>query len=264
MKTIMTQLILACISLMVIELTFTNISYARIDPETAVGIWLFDEGKGDTNKDSSGNGHDGEIKGNLKWVDGKFGGALSFPGIADSYVSISHEDSLSLSNWSITSWIKVEDSGSWQGIVVKQGGAPRNYATYVNKGTGLFRSEIRLGNGTQKGVGGQTVVTDSQWHHVAATYDRQFMRVFVDGMLEGEAPIVDEPATNTDPVRIGVFNEGESPTKGIIDEVGLFNVALTEDDIQKIMNDGLSKAIGMTAVDSSSKFTTTWATIKSK
>jgi hypothetical protein len=58
----------------------TASSYARIDPKTCLGMWLFDEGKGDIAKDKSGMGNDGTITGNPKWVDGKFGKALSFNG----------------------------------------------------------------------------------------------------------------------------------------------------------------------------------------
>ncbi|MDE0555538.1 MAG: hypothetical protein OXI24_15055 [Candidatus Poribacteria bacterium] len=36
--------------------------YAKIDPKTVVGIWLFDEGNGKVAEDLSGNGHDGELK----------------------------------------------------------------------------------------------------------------------------------------------------------------------------------------------------------
>jgi hypothetical protein len=46
---------------------------------------------------------------------------------------------------------------------------------------------------------------------------------------------------------------------GLIDEVGIFNVALTEDDIKDIMNKGLE---GVTAVSPSGKLTTTWADMK--
>ena len=45
--------------------------------DDAVGIWLFDEGKGGTAGDTSGNGNDGAISG-AKWAEGKFGGALEF------------------------------------------------------------------------------------------------------------------------------------------------------------------------------------------
>ena len=43
-----------------------HISSAKIDPDTAVGVWLFDEGAGDDVKDSSGKGNDGKITG-AKW-----------------------------------------------------------------------------------------------------------------------------------------------------------------------------------------------------
>lgn len=51
-------------------------SYAALDPDTLVGVWKFDEGKGNTAKDSSGNGNDGTLTNKPKWVDGKFGKAL--------------------------------------------------------------------------------------------------------------------------------------------------------------------------------------------
>ncbi len=63
-------------------------------------------------------------------------------------------------------------------------------------------------------------------------------------------------------LRIGAsFANGEI-FNGIIDDVGIFNVALTVDDINNIMNDGLARATGMTAVSSQEKLATTWSEIK--
>jgi len=53
---------------------------ARLD-EDLVLYYTFDEGKGDTVKDASQNKNDGVIKGNSKWVDGKFDKALDLPSI---------------------------------------------------------------------------------------------------------------------------------------------------------------------------------------
>ena len=58
----------------------TASSDAALDPKTIVGIWKFDEGKGVTTKDSSGNENDGALMNKPKWVDGKFGKALEFDG----------------------------------------------------------------------------------------------------------------------------------------------------------------------------------------
>ena len=56
---------------------------AKIDEDTILGIWLFDEDIKNSVSDASGNGHDGQIFGKPKVVDGKFGKALSFSGAGD-------------------------------------------------------------------------------------------------------------------------------------------------------------------------------------
>ena len=50
MKTTVTRLKLLCVSLIVISLMFVGISSAEIDFKTCVGMWLFDEGRGDASR----------------------------------------------------------------------------------------------------------------------------------------------------------------------------------------------------------------------
>ncbi len=69
-------------------------SSAAINPENITGMWLFNEGTGNTAKDSSGNKNDGKINGGAKWVDGKFGKALEFNG-SDGWVEVPHSDTVS-------------------------------------------------------------------------------------------------------------------------------------------------------------------------
>ena len=61
--------IIVCLAIIAISLTFTTQTYAEIDFETARGIWLLDEGKGDKIEDISGNKNHGELQGG-KWVKG--------------------------------------------------------------------------------------------------------------------------------------------------------------------------------------------------
>ena len=75
-----------------------------INSNSIVAIWLFDEGKGDTILDSSGNKHDGKIIGDVKWTDGKYKKALEFKGIATTRVEVPHDPSLTLMEWTITAW----------------------------------------------------------------------------------------------------------------------------------------------------------------
>jgi hypothetical protein len=65
----------------------TASSYAKTNPKTCVGMWLFDEGNGNIAKYSSENMNNGTLMNDPKWVDGKFGKALSFTGV-DDYVVI--------------------------------------------------------------------------------------------------------------------------------------------------------------------------------
>ena len=61
------------IGLVFMGLVLTNLSYAAIDLESVVGVWLFDEGIGNTAADTSGNDNDGEFVNDPKWVQGIFG-----------------------------------------------------------------------------------------------------------------------------------------------------------------------------------------------
>ena len=66
---------LLCISLIITNLVLVTQIGAKIDLETAMGIWLFDENKGAMAKDLSGNNNHGQIQ-VAEWVTGKFGKAL--------------------------------------------------------------------------------------------------------------------------------------------------------------------------------------------
>lgn len=92
-ETTVVRLRLLCVSLMVISMMFISQSFAEIDFETCVGMWLFDEGSGNVVEDLSGKDNNGTIAGGAKWVDGMFGKALSLDG-TDDYVEIAHDETL--------------------------------------------------------------------------------------------------------------------------------------------------------------------------
>ena len=82
---------------------FAGISYAKVDPKTCVGMWLFDEDEGDIAEDSSEKGNDGTIQ-NSEWIDGKFGKALELDGATSSVeialdVDLNKDQTFSMSCW---------------------------------------------------------------------------------------------------------------------------------------------------------------------
>ena len=70
--------------------------------DDVIGVWLFDDGKGNTAKDSSGNGNDGKLIAKPTWVqNGKFGGCLEFAAAKTHNVRVplTHSDSLTVAMW---------------------------------------------------------------------------------------------------------------------------------------------------------------------
>jgi hypothetical protein len=245
-----------------ISLSFAFQSAARIDPESVVGVWLFDTDPKGGVKDSSENGHEGEIKGNVKWVDGKFDNALEFPGTSGSLVEIPHTPELNLVNFTIVAWYKGEATDSWQYLVSKEvPHTSRNYSIGVQKGTGVMMTQITVGAEQWKTATGRTMLIDGEWHHMAGTYDGTFIKSWVNGIMEAQTGEQGEPDHPEDQaLRIGAVNG--IPVKGIIDEVALFNVALEEGDIQDIMNNGLKEALSIMAVQPADSLAVTWGGIK--
>ena len=74
-----------------------------------IAHWNFDEGEGDVVQDVSGHGHNGYIRGNPEWVDGKYGKALEFDGNRD-YVVVSDHSDLDLTvDFTIMGWFSPGD-----------------------------------------------------------------------------------------------------------------------------------------------------------
>ena len=103
-----------------------------------------------------------------------------------------------------------------------------------------------------------------QWSHIAATYDAdtETAKVYFNGVLSNQAANVDMHIDS--PVNIHIASNEKNRFNGIIDDVGIFNVALDEDDINDIMTKGLVEVVGVAAVDASGKLAATWASIKTR
>lgn len=219
------RLALVCVSLIVNGLVFTGVSYGKIDPETVVGLWFFDEDEDKVAGDSSENGHDGNIT-NAEWVAGKFGSALEFAG---GVVTVPHADDLNLQDHTICFWAKVPNiTGAWQPMVVKADAGPlRNYGLFVDLNNGAvhygFSSDKQWKSGTAT-----TPITDGEWHFVAQTYDikEQDFRLYIDGIVDFKRTDGSEPDTNITPLQIG-----GGAFFGSLDELAIFNVGLPEEDI---------------------------------
>ena len=224
-----------------------------------IGVWLFDEGNGNTVKDVSGNGHHGEIIGEVAWADGKFESALEFDG---GHVRVPHEDVMNLRQWTMTAWVKVPKIVEpYQVIVGKETWPNRNYTMWIRPGVMTFG--FTLPAGAQDLQVASKIVTDNKWHFVAGVYDEKHLIPYVDGEQFNPRGAAGKPATSNAPLIIGAQGpDGKNgPLKGIIDEVAVYNTALDEDELEEVM-EGLTKQFQ--AVEAAGKLTVTWGHLKER
>jgi hypothetical protein len=270
MKSIKTQLNIVFIAL--IAILSIGQSYALVDPENIVVMWLFEEGSGDMVKDLSGNGNDGELNG-PEWADGKFGKGLQCE--SNQSLKSPTAEGLSATYMSETLWIKFDKNFSGTenqfGFISCSGEASSRYFYFSSWVNGGPHSGIHLGTIDTAGAWGRGisvpagVFEDGQWYHVGGVINNEegSIRAYVDGELRHDQTfdVGDTPGTPTE-IWVGGSPEGGRWINGVVDEVAFFNVALTEDDIKTIMTDGLAGEQPGTAVDPLRKLTTTWGDIK--
>jgi len=206
-------------------------------PSGLVAAYSFDEGSGTTVADDSGNGHTGTISGGIWTAQGKFSSALVFDGV-DDFVSVPDTSSLDLSTrGTVAAWVKLNALGKWHGVIAKGNAntdAVHNYALEITN-TNLIR--CILGDGTSSlRLDASLSPIAGQFYHLACTWDGTTVRLYVNGTLDRSTAQTLAPAGNTAPLFIGQFGGNVDHFDGTIDEVRIYNRALTTSEIQTDMN----------------------------
>jgi len=241
---------LTCIGF-ALGLLATNTVNAQ-DPNL-LGWWKLDEPSGNIAYDSSGNNNngqliqiDGSFIGDPQWGGGYAGGSLWLDGV-DDFIEVPHSDSL-LPDTEVTvmAWINVPrltgaGSSNWQAIITK-GNAPRVYSFYTDSAAGGLHFSLGP-EGSFLGSNSTASVPLNEWVHVCAMLTNGNHLYYINGepsapLENGGAGSVITPG-NTATVRIGNAPENNS-LMGRIDDVRVYNGALSQEEIQLIMLSGLS------------------------
>ena len=256
MRVVLARLSLLCISLIAISLILTGHSSAKIDLSTCVGMWLLDEGKGEVARDPSGNGNDGKLMNGPKWVDGKFGKALEFDG-SDDYVEMPNDSGLpsGAQERTISAWAKVDTFKN--GRIFSYGAwSQGNAFDLIEQKAHKFMIIGHTNNYSTTKIDFST----GDWYHIAAVLEAGNLTFYYNGIKDSTQSVQLNTVLRNDTLRIGNgVGDIDQWFDGIIDEVAIFNVALTEDDIKSIMTRGLSS---ISAVSPSGKLATNWGAIK--
>lgn len=205
------------------------------DPSLILSL-SFDEVAGGKVIDQSQYGNDGILVGDPELVKGRFGNALEFNGVSD-WVEISHDDSLTVDrNVTVMAWIQTPRhngpaNAPWQGIVAK-GNNPRSYSFYTEAG-----GSLHLSVGDFQGSDSNRKVKLNEWQHVVAQVDDGVHRYWINGINAGSFNVnaVLPGRADRAAVLIGNSHEASRAFLGLIDEVHIWNRALSEAEILERM-----------------------------
>ncbi len=177
-------------------------------------------------------GNTGTLQGDTTFADGQIGQAFLFDGAGD-YVQIPHDPSLDgFTQATLGAWINLDVIGGRQAILSKVPAG--NYFLLVD-GDRLSFENNQIASGAFKG---STPLDSSTWYHVAATWDGSETKLYVNGVLDGTHPVDWVGKANTAPLNIGQRGQGDDFFDGLIDEVEIYNRALSASEIQAIFEAG--------------------------
>ena len=200
-----------------------------------VGYWSFDEGSGTVVYDYSGNNNHGTLTNGPTWTQGKVGGALSFDGVND-YVNVPDAPTLRITgDITIVFWMnKRSEATDWQRLVGKGNSTYRNYGVWEESGSGKRILFQQYGGGCW--FFSSHTVDISQWYFIAAVRQNLINgKIFINDMITQAGCSSVSPHTSADPLTIG-YAGFHTYFPGLIDEVRIYNRALSGAEIQAIYN----------------------------
>jgi len=254
-------------SFILIILCFFLVSLAfSVDIKDLIFYYPFDQFSGNVILDQSGKGHDGEIKGNIKIVDGgKFGKAAEFQ--TGDYIDVRGPDipadQLPREQITLCAWINCKNTAGDHAIFnaratdqtwlihpeAKSGGDFR-WLLRTDGGGGIF--DFRAGS-----------VTWGSWQHYAGTYDGKKGILYINGEAVGEANGGAKIAKDWGSgARVGKNIDNARPFTGLMDDINLWKTALTKNEIKTIMEKSAGELIKPEAISVYGKISITWGLLK--
>ena len=208
-----------------------------------VAAYGFDEIGGTTTVDASGNANHGTLLNAVRVSGGRFGNALQFNG-TNAWVTVNDSNSLDLTTgMTMEAWVYPT---TWMSglttVAMKEQPAT---ATSAGSGSYLLAASDSTNQpisavwtvgtdilpGGQVTVGGNTQIPPNQWTHLASTYDGQIQRMYVNGVLVETLPQTGTITTSGGVLRIGGNSIWGNYFQGYIDEVRIYNQAISNAQI---------------------------------
>lgn len=261
-----------------VNIAFSSITMLLVTTSTNAGLeeelifyLSFDNITDQTVVDKSGNGLDAEIIENTEIVKGKYGDAIHITDDGQDCVNIPSQEKLKIvDEITMTAWIYYQET--WKGkkvhwidkgchwFAVKWGASYGIGSIDIGNGPEIWLflgSRNEQGNARRKEFRSPHKMGEKKWHHVAGSYDGKTMKIYLDGEVMGEQKQeFDFVGDNNASLWIGCARNKYAFVNGSIDEVAVWQRALSDDEIKQAMSGNFL------AVSPSDKMATTWANMK--
>jgi glucose/arabinose dehydrogenase len=209
---------------------------ATFQPASTPGLiaaYSFNEGSGTTLIDRNGHGHTGTLTGPTWTTAGRNGGGLSFDGVNDSVRIGDHAELDLTTGMTVEAWVRPTALNGWRTIAFKEQAAHMTYALYASTTTGQPTGQAYVGG--QRDARGPSAIASGTWTHLAVTYDGTTVRLYVNGAEMRAVPGGGAMTVSSGPLKLGgnaIWNEWFA---GTMDDVRIYNRALTPAQIQADM-----------------------------
>jgi hypothetical protein len=203
---------------------------APTGPSGLVAAYGFDEGSGSSVTDASGNGNTGSVSGATWVAAGKFGKALQFNGTS-ARVNVPDSASLHLTTgMTLEAWVDPSTvNGNWRDVIYK---GNDNYYLEATSTNGSRPDGGLIAGGSYADAYGTAALPANSWSYLAETYDGSNVRLYVNGTLVATTAHTGSISTSTNQLQIGGDSIYGQYFAGMIDEVRIYNTALTAAQIQ--------------------------------
>jgi hypothetical protein len=281
MKMKISFLVIAGVFLLLIP---PSLVHGKRDPKDLVLYIPFDEGRGKTATDISDFENHGKLEGNWEWDDGKFGKAIRFsindPGMvrtpADKVFAFEGGDEITIMAWVS---MDVARPGARGILYNSPDGNKANYALRLETVDPSFFYRDKGDQDFHRVTGIWDSVPIDTWTHIAATNtfgNAEAMKIYLNGKNQkssrdggvnkgheakdwSKGDGTKPPLPANGPITIGGYGAFGEPFQGAIDEVMIWKVAFTEEEIQAIM---LAPGDQFLGVEPHQKLATKWGAIK--
>lgn len=242
------------------------VAFAQADILEGLIMYLpFNEGQGKVAGDLSGNGHNGDLEG-PEWTDGKFDKGLLFNG-EDSFVEVPFDDAFIVKDGlTLGAWVtaNMPFDPQWKGVINAQ---KSTYGPFLMQTGGASKAEIGLFlGGAWTWIRSGNALEPDVYHQVVGVFDmEEGLHIYFDGQLDdGEGSIGAKAAEIDDAPDEGIvighnYNLAGRFWDGAIDEVMIYNRALSADEVAQLFETPLSDAM---AVEAAGKLASAWGRVK--